>query len=62
MDTQPHLLECEQIVHDELVVGKATKYDQLFSKNIDDQTVIIKMLKNCLEKRKKILEEEERMK
>ena len=62
LDTQSHLLECEQIVHDELVVGKATEYDQLFSKNIDDQTVIIKMLKNCLEKRKKILEEEERMK
>ena len=55
LDTQPHLLECERIVHDDLVVGKKPYNDQLFSNNINDQTIIVKMLKKSFEKRKENL-------
>ena len=59
-DTQPHLLECECLESDNVVVADLPDYEQLFSDDVEKQVAIIKLLKNHFDKRKKLIDEEKR--
>ena len=61
-DFQSHLLHCESLKGDTIVVSDFTEYDQLFSNDVKKQVVIVKLLKNCYDKRVKLLEEEKKRK
>ena len=54
-DSQSHLLLCEALEDQNVIASKVPEYYHLFSSNIEDQAVLVKILKKKLEKRKKLL-------
>ena len=54
-DTQTHLLVCDSLNDQNVLATNVPQYDHLFSSKVEDQVVIVKILKKKLEKRKKLL-------
>ena len=61
-DTQSHLLDCEKLKSDNIVVSDLPDYEQLFSDDEKEQVMIIKLLKNHYDKRQKLMKEDKRTK
>ena len=54
-DTQSHLLFCDSLDNENVLVANLPQYDHLFSSKLEDQVIIVKLLKKKLEGRKKLL-------
>ena len=61
-DSQTHLLDCKEIVNENILTSKVPEYDHLFSKDLANQVTNVKILKLNYEKRKRILGEENKYK
>ena len=54
-DSQSHLLLCDSLVNQNILATSLPDYDHLFSSKVEDQVVIVKVLKKQLGERKKLL-------
>ena len=54
-DTQSYLLFCDTLENQNVLVSSVPEYDHLFSSKVEDQVVIVKVLKQKFEERKKLL-------
>ena len=54
-DTQSYLLFCDTLENQNVLVSSVPEYDHLFSSKVEDQVVIVKVLKQKYEERKKLL-------
>ena len=54
-DTQSHLLFCNSLENQNVLASSVPEYVHLFSSKVEDQVVIVKVLKNFFEERKKLL-------
>ena len=54
-DTQSHLLFCDSLNNQNVLATSVPEYDHLFSSKVEDQVVVVKVLKTKFEKRKKLL-------
>ena len=54
-DTQSHLLLCDSLVSQNVLASNLPGYDHLFSNKVEDQAVIVKVLKQKFEERKRLL-------
>ena len=59
LDSQQHLLVCPQLVQN-LLVGNAVKYEDLFGIDLEKQVQVANILQLNLEKRKRILKEKKK--
>ena len=57
-DDQPHLLQCDKLVSDSIIIANLPEYEDLFCNEVKKQVVIVKLLKENFEKRRNFLEEE----
>ena len=57
-DDQQHLLQCDKLVSDSIIIANLPEYEDLFCNEVKKQVVIVKLLKENFEKRRKFLEEE----
>ena len=57
-DSQPHLLECEALVNDNILTHQLPDYEHLFSDQLDEQISIVRILKQNFGKRRRLLNEE----
>ena len=54
-DTQSHLLLCDALENHNVLASNLPEYEHLFSSKVEDQVVIVKILKQKFEKRKRLL-------
>ena len=54
-DTQSHLLYCDSLKEQNVLASNVPEYDHLFSSKVEDQDVIVKVLKQTCEERTKLL-------
>ena len=54
-DEQPHLLQCEKLISDSIITKDLPEYEDLFTKDVDKVVVVVRLLKENLGKRRKIL-------
>ena len=57
-DDQAHLLHCKRLHSETLLASDLPEYEYLFSNDIKKIVVVVKLLKENLDKRKKIENEE----
>ena len=57
-DTQSHLLNCGALVSENILTTKLPDYDNLFSKNLEEQINIVRILKQNFGARKRFLDKE----
>ena len=57
-DSQPHLLVCEKLVSNNLIVEEDLKYEHLFSDSLKNQVNVVKMLHTNFQRRLQILKKE----
>ena len=57
-DTQNHLMVCEDLNLNLVTTKDVPEYVDLFNSNLDDQVTVVKLLRENLKKRTKLLKKE----
>ena len=54
-DSQSHLLECEALVNDNIITHQLPDYEHLFSDQLDEQIIIVRILKQIFDRKRRLL-------